>query len=50
MEQSEYIIFLGVLLDENLHWKEHIKYIENKIAKNIRLLYKANPYIDKHLL
>ena len=30
--------------------KEHIEYIESKIAKNIRLLYKAKPYIDKHLL
>ena len=28
-------MFLGVLLDENLSWKTHIKYIENKISKNI---------------
>ena len=41
---------LGVLLDENLCWKEHIKYTESKIAKNIGLLYKAKPYIDKHSL
>ena len=27
--------FLGVLLHENLSWKEHMKYLENKIAKNI---------------
>ena len=39
-----------VLLDENLYWKEHIKYIESKIAKNMGLLYKAKPYIDKHSL
>ena len=38
------------MLDENLCWKEHIKYIKNKIAKNIGLLYKAKPYIDKHSL
>ena len=48
IERSECLKFLGVLLDENLCWKEHIKYIENKIAKNIGLLYKAKPYIDKH--
>ena len=35
-------------LDENLCRKEHIKYIESKIAKNIGLLYKAKPY--KHSL
>ena len=42
--------FLGVLLDQNLCWKEDMKYIESKIAKNIGLLYKAKPYIDKHSL
>ena len=33
--------FLGVILDENVTWKEHIKLIENKTAKNIGILYKA---------
>ena len=53
MEQSKCLKFLGVLLDENLCWKEHIKYekkVKSKIAKNIGLLYKAKSYIDKHLL
>ena len=50
IERSECLKFLGVLLDENLCWKEHIKYIERKIAKNIGLLYKAKPYINKHSL
>ena len=50
IERSECLKFLGVLLDKNLSWKEHIKYIESKIAKNIGLLCKAKPYIDKHRL
>ena len=50
IERLEYLKCLGVLLDDNLCWKEHIKYIESKIAKNIGLLYKAKPYIDKHSL
>ena len=50
IERSECLKFLGVLLDENLCWKEHIKYIEIKIAKNIGLLYKAKHYIDEHSL
>ena len=29
------IKFLGILLDENLSWKEYLKLTENKIAKNI---------------
>ena len=42
--------FLGVLLDENLSWKDRIKYIENKIAKNIGLLYRAKLFLDKNSL
>ena len=36
---------LGVLLDDNLSWKEHIKYIENKIGTNIALMYRAKPFL-----
>ena len=44
------IKFLGVLLDEHLSWKEHIRYNENKIAKSIGLLYRAEPFLGKHSL
>ena len=37
VERIELIKFLGVLLDENLSWIDHIKYIESKVAKNIDL-------------
>ena len=47
---EESIKFLGVLLDQHLTWKEHIKLTENKIAKNIGILYKARPYLDKRAL
>ena len=48
--QTESIKFLGVLLDENLSWKTHIKYIENKISKNIGILFKARPFLNKKSL
>ena len=41
VERVGSIKFLGVLLDEHLSWKEHIRYTENKIGKNIGLLYRA---------
>ena len=44
------IKFLGILLDENLSWKEHLNLMENKIAKNIGLIYKAKPYLNKDSL
>ena len=48
--RTESIKFLGVLLDENQSWKAHIKYIENKISKNIGILFKARPFLNKKSL
>ena len=50
IERINTMKFLGVLLDDNLSWKEHIKYLENKIAKNIGLMYRAKPFLDKESL
>ena len=47
IQREESIKFLGVLLDQHLTLKEHIKLTENKIAKNIGILYKARPYLHK---
>ena len=47
IERVNTIKFLGVLLDDNLSWKEHIKYLTNKIARNIGLMYKAKSFLDK---
>ena len=37
------IKFLGILLDENLSWKEHLKLTEIKMVKNIGHYTKRNP-------
>ena len=50
IERQEFIKFLGVLLDKNLNWIEQIKYRENKIAKNLGLLYKARPFLERNAL
>ena len=51
IERVSYTKFLGVLLDENLSWCEHIRSIENKISRNIGILYKCNKILDSvHLL
>ena len=50
LERVGSIKFLGVLLDEHLSWKEHIRFTENKIAKNIGLLCRAKPFLGKHSL
>ena len=50
IERQKFIKFLGVLLDENLNWKKHIKYRENKRAKNLGLLYKTRPFLGRNVL
>ena len=50
IERQEFIKFLGVVLDENLNWKEHIKHTENKIAKNVGLLCKTIPFLERNAL
>ena len=47
IERINTMKFLGVLLDDNLSWKKQIKYLENKIGKNIGIMYRAKPFLDK---
>ena len=49
-ERESSIKFLGVSIDENLTWRDHIHTVENKIAKNIGLLYQGKHYLDDNCL
>ena len=44
---SSSIKFLGVSVDENLIWIDHITLVENKLSKNLGLLHKAKNYLNK---
>ena len=41
IEQVTYKKFLGVTIDENLTWREHIKMVETKVSKSTAVLYKT---------
>ena len=38
ISRTETAKFLGVVMDENLSWKQHINYIEKKIAKSVGII------------
>ena len=40
IKRENSIKFLGVIIDENLTWKNHIEVVENKISKNIGVFYR----------
>ena len=41
--------FIGVLLDQHLTRKEHIKLTENKIAKNRAIFYETRSFLDNRV-
>ena len=46
IERKESLKFLGILIDETLSWKKHIKVIETKIACAIGILYRSRTFLD----
>ena len=44
IEQVSHKQFLGVIIDENLTWREHIKTVEPKVSKGV--LYKTKDVLD----
>ena len=38
------------MVDENLTWNDHIHILEKELSKNIGLLYRAKPYLDKNTM
>ena len=50
LEQKEECKFLGVVVDDQLNWKAHIKHISNKISKTIAILRYLKYTFPKHIL
>ena len=40
--------FLGVFIDENLTWKENVKYITTKLSKSIAIMYRTSVMLNKN--
>ena len=46
VERVNVITFLGVMIDHNICWKPHIKYIQSKISRSIAVLSKAKHFLN----
>ena len=44
IKRENSVKFLGFIIDESLTWKNHIEVVENKISKNIGVLYRASHF------
>lgn len=49
IERTSSTQFLGMMLDENLSWKDHMKKVENKF-KNVGVLYCTKQFLDESSL
>ena len=47
LEEVKSIKFLGVIINNNLTWEQHKKYIHNKVSKTTGLLRKCKDFMDE---
>ena len=50
IERENSLKFLGLIRDEHLTWKKHIQLTENKVSKNVGVLYKTIKLINSRCL
>ena len=50
LQQKDDCKFLGIYIDKELNWKAHIKYIANKVSKNVALLGRLRHTFPKPIL
>ena len=44
LEEKNHVKYLGIMMDNNLNWKSHAKYIAKKIKRSIGILSKLRYY------
>ena len=49
IKRESFIKFLRVIINENITWNKHIELDENKISKNIGIIYRGSHYQEKEI-
>ena len=50
LQKVDSLIFLGVCIDHQITWKDHITYISNKLSKSMAIIYRASHVLDTKAL
>ena len=50
IDQTEEHKLLGIVIDHNLCWSNHIEFLRKKLSRNIHLLYKLEPIVSHKAL
>ena len=46
LQNVDGLIFLGVCIDHQITWKDHITYISNKLSRSIAIIHRASHVLD----
>ena len=50
IQTAKYVKYLGILIDDQLSFKSHITYLENKIARSVGVIAKLSYFIFLKIL
>ena len=50
LQNVDSLKFIGVFIDHQITWKDHIAYISNKLSKSIAIIHRANHVLDTKAL
>ena len=50
LSQKSYSKFLGIVIDENLNWIEHLNYVCNNVSRNVGILLKLKHFLPQKTL
>ena len=50
ISQIAYTKFLGIYIDENLRFQEHVNFISSKLSKSLGILFRLNKFFPHHIL
>ena len=50
VKKTDSLKYLGVIIDHQLNWTQHIAHVKNKFSKSIGIMYRARTYLTKNSL
>uniref|UniRef100_A0A8C6M9A3 Reverse transcriptase domain-containing protein n=1 Tax=Nothobranchius furzeri TaxID=105023 RepID=A0A8C6M9A3_NOTFU len=50
IERVNHYKFLGVIMNDKISWKQHIKHVHNKTVRSISILNKVKHFLDRNIL
>ena len=50
LEEKKYVKYLGIIMDCNINWKQHIHELSKKVSRSIGILSKLRHYVPQSIL